>query len=126
MERKEVLAKVIKRIKSFGLKCYFPVKSSPLFAYVFVTDGLNVCYIEIDELTYWLRLSTIHKPCYRSGTGFFAGLYNPENFTKEDILKGFRKYPKPFRRRKIEPVKYANFEEFRAYEKKFNMNLKEV
>ena len=56
-------------------------------------------------------------------TVFFVDLYDPENITKEDILKGFQT-PYLLRRRKI--IKYTNFEEFRAYEKKFNINLKEA
>lgn len=71
MKKEEILTKAIELIKSFGLKCYIhDYKYPQLLTYCYVTDGVNICYIEVDNITYWLHISTIHKPSVRNGDGF--------------------------------------------------------
>lgn len=88
MNRSIILLQAVEVVKSFGYKCFFPryytLQKQPTYCYI--TDGVNIGYMQANEFGYGICFSTIHKPNKKHGNGFGIANNVPlDKITKELI-----------------------------------------
>lgn len=88
MDRSIILLQAVEVVKSFGYKCFFPryytLQKQPTYCYI--TDGVNIGYMQANDLGYGICFSTIHKPNKKHGNGFGIANNVPlDKITKELI-----------------------------------------
>lgn len=87
----------------------------------YVSDGKNIIYIEKNKLSDSYRVTSVHKPNTRIGTGFLLNEYT----TTATLLNNLELYLKSYApswatERDLQEVeKYTNMEEWLNYERKF-------
>lgn len=71
------------KLKGRGLDVYYCLREDKLKqTFFYFTDGKNIGYCQVDENPERLRLSTVHKPSMKAGTGYavqepWQGLIEP-------------------------------------------------
>ena len=93
MRRNEILLQGVEVIKSLGYKCFYPqyksmVNEKPTYCYI--TDGVNIGYMQSNHFDSALDFSTVHKPHEKNGTGFgVASNVVLEEITNELVIRSF-------------------------------------
>jgi hypothetical protein len=110
MDRSIILLQAVEVVKSFGYKCFFPryytLQKQPTYCYI--TDGVNIGYMQANEFGYGICFSTIHKPNKRHGNGF--GVAN--NVPLDKITKELIKHTIESKNSKAKVDKYTSWEDF--------------
>jgi hypothetical protein len=110
MDRSIILLQAVEVVKSFGYKCFFPryytLQKQPTYCYI--TDGVNIGYMQANEFGYGICFSTIHKPNKRHGNGFGVANNVPlDKITKELIERTIEN-----KNSKAKVDKYTSWEDF--------------
>jgi hypothetical protein len=110
MDRSIILLQAVEVIKSFGYKCFFPryytLQKQPTYCYI--TDGVNIGYMQANEFGYGICFSTIHKPNKKHGNGFGIANNVPlDKITKELIERTIEN-----KNSKANVEKYASWEDY--------------
>ena len=89
MDRSIILLQAVEVVKSFGYKCFFPryytLQKQP--TYCFITDGINIGYMQANEFGYGICFSTIHKPNKKHGNGFGIANNVPLDKTTKELIE---------------------------------------
>lgn len=95
------------KLKQMGFDVY--VVKDPEWCFGYLVEGEKFAYFEPNHFSGALDFSTCHRPCPSWGSGFQAHVgLNP---TATDIRRAFYT-PSWWQGRRVEAVRYANFEEF--------------
>jgi hypothetical protein len=110
MDRSIILLQAVEVVKSFGYKCFFPryytLQKQPTYCYI--TDGVNIGYMQANEFGYGICFSTIHKPNKKHGNGFGIANNVPlDKITKELIERTIEN-----KNSKAKVEKYTSWEDF--------------
>lgn len=110
MDRSIILLQAVEVVKSFGYKCFFPryytLQKQP--TYCFITDGVNIGYMQANEMGYGICFSTIHKPNKKHGNGFGIANNVPlDKITKELIERTIEN-----KNSKAKVEKYTSWEDY--------------
>lgn len=110
MDRSIILLQAVEVVKSFGYKCFFPryytLQKQP--TYCFITDGVNIGYMQANEMGYGICFSTIHKPNKKHGNGFGIANNVPlDKITKELIERTIEN-----KNSKANVEKYTSWEDY--------------
>jgi hypothetical protein len=110
MDRSIILLQAVEVVKSFGYKCFFPryhkLQTQPTYCYI--TDGVNIGYMQANEFGYGICFSTIHKPNKKHGNGFGIANNVPlDKITKELIERTIEN-----KNSKAKVEKYTSWEDF--------------
>jgi hypothetical protein len=110
MDRSIILLQAVEVVKSFGYKCFFPryytLQKQPTYCYI--TDGVNIGYMQANEFGYGICFSTIHKPNKRHGNGFGIANNVPlDKITKELIERTIEN-----KNSKAKVEKYTSWEDY--------------
>jgi hypothetical protein len=110
MDRSIILLQAVEVVKSFGYKCFFPryytLQKQP--TYCFITDGINIGYMQANEFGYGICFSTIHKPNKKHGNGFGIANNVPlDKITKELIERTIEN-----KNSKAKVDKYTSWEDY--------------
>lgn len=122
MDRTTILLQAVEVVKSFGYKCFYPQYYSnrnekPTYCYI--TDGINIGYMQSNDWGCALDFTTIHKPHSKNGCGFGIADDVPlDKVTKELIEQTFgnprwanvRSYGVGSNNKPI--IKYASWEDY--------------
>lgn len=110
MDRSIILLQAVEVVKSFGYKCFFPryytLQKQPTYCYI--TDGVNIGYMQANEFGYGICFSTIHKPNKKHGNGF--GVAN--NVPLDKITRELIKHTIESKNSKANVDKYASWEDY--------------
>jgi hypothetical protein len=110
MDRSIILLQAVEVVKSFGYKCFFPryytLQKQPTYCYI--TDGVNIGYMQANEFGYGICFSTIHKPNKKHGNGF--GIAN--NVPLDKIAKELIERTIENKNSKANVEKYASWEDY--------------
>ena len=110
MDRSIILLQAVEVVKSFGYKCFFPryytLQKQP--AYCFITDGVNIGYMQANEWGLGICFSTIHKPNKKHGNGFGIA----DNVPLDKITKDLIEYTIDSKNIKTNVKKYTSWEDF--------------
>ena len=117
MEIEKALEQAIKKVKLLGYSCFIAKYKHDFgkYTYCYITDGVNISYMQTDHWKCGVEFSTIHKPNKVCGTGFAieknekTRTFNIEDIT-EDVIK--MTFGTPFWARKYKATKYANWEDY--------------
>lgn len=89
MDRNIILLQAVEVVKSFGYKCFFPryytLQKQPTYCYI--TDGVNIGYMQANEFGYGICFSTIHKPNKKHGNGFSIANNVPLNKITKELIE---------------------------------------
>ena len=110
MDRSIILLQAVEVVKSFGYKCFFPrfytLQKQPTYCYI--TDGVNIGYMQANEFGYGICFSTIHKPNKKHGNGFSIANNVPlDKITKELIERTIEN-----KNSKAKVEKYTSWEDY--------------
>lgn len=110
MDRSIILLQAVEVVKSFGYKCFFPryytLQKQPTYCYI--TDGVNIGYMQANEFGYGICFSTIHKPNKKHGNGFGIANNVPlDKITKELIERTIEN-----KNSKAKVDKYTSWEDY--------------
>lgn len=110
MDRNIILLQAVEIVKSFGYKCFFPryytLQKQPTYCYI--TDGVNIGYMQANEFGYGICFSTIHKPNKKHGNGFGIANNVPlDKITKELIERTIEN-----KNSKAKVEKYTSWEDY--------------
>lgn len=110
MDRSIILLQAVEIVKSFGYKCFFPryytLQKQPTYCYI--TDGVNIGYMQANDFGYGICFSTIHKPNKKHGNGFGIANNVPlDKITKELIERTIEN-----KNSKAKVEKYTSWEDF--------------
>lgn len=110
MDRSIILLQAVEVVKSFGYKCFFPryytLQKQPTYCYI--TDGVNIGYMQANEFGYGICFSTIHKPNKKHGNGFGIANNVPlDKITKELIERTIEN-----KNSKAKVEKYTSWEDY--------------
>jgi hypothetical protein len=82
---------IIKKVQSLGFTVYVP--KDAISTYFYYTDGTNVAYLQINNLTKSIHISTVHHPNKESGTGYEIygndEMLSLEELTAKHLKHGF-------------------------------------
>ena len=110
MDRTTIFAQAVDIVKGMGYKCffsrYYTLQKQP--TYCFITNGVNIGYMQANELGYGICFSTIHKPNKKHGTGFGIADNVPlDKITKELIERTIEN-----KNSKAKVEKYTSWEDY--------------
>lgn len=113
MDRTTILLQAVDKIKEMGYKCYISIyyelqRNNP--TYCFITDGINIGYMQSNDFGCGLNFSTVYKPSSKYGTGVdIATDVTIDKITKELIEKTFV-IPQHLNKKTIK--KYKSWDDF--------------
>lgn len=116
--RKTIFNDAVELVKGMGFQCFVPVyksASNDIPTYCYITDGVNIGYMQVDWLGCSMSFSSVHKPCSVNGTGFgVAEDIALSKITKELVERTFISRPHWANRKrdKAPVVKYKDWEDY--------------
>lgn len=113
MDRATIFAQAVDIVKGMGYKCFFPrfytLQKQP--TYCFITDSVNIGYMQSNDLGNAMCFSTIHKPNRKHGESFGIA----DNVPLDKITKGLIErtfFGVPLRVNTKDISKYKSWEDF--------------